>query len=118
MKLCLATATDRCLVEAALERCGVLSHFGEIFTCNAVGHGKDEPHIFEAALRFLGTRKPETIVFDDALYAIRTAKEAGFPVAAVYDRHEKAQDQIRALADVYLEELTQLNRLRKYLPVS
>ncbi len=118
VKLCIATATDRCLVEAALERCGVLSHFGEIFTCNAVGHGKDEPHIFEAALRFLGTRKPETIVFDDALYAIRTAKEAGFPVAAVYDRHEKAQDQIRALADVYLEELTQLNRLRKYLPVS
>lgn len=118
VKLCIATATDRYLVEAALERCGVLSHFGEIFTCNGMGHGKDEPHIFEAALRFLGTLKSETIVFDDALYAIRTAKEARFPVAAVYDSHEAAQDEIRVLADVYLKELTQLDTLRKFLPVS
>ena len=116
VKLCIATATDRHLVEAALDRCGVLSCFGEIFTCNEVGHGKDEPDIFEAALRFLGTRREETLVFDDALYAVRTAKEAGFSVAAVYDSHEKAQDQIRMLADVYLEELTQLDKIRKYLP--
>ena len=116
VRLCIATATDRHLVEAALDRCGVLSCFGEIFTCNEVGHGKDEPDIFEVALRFLGTRREETLVFDDALYAVRTAKEAGFPVAAVYDGHEKAQDQIRMLADVYLEELTQLDKIRKYLP--
>lgn len=116
VRLCIATATDRHLVEAGLDRCGVLSCFGEIFTCNEVGHGKDEPDIFEAALRFLGTRKEETLVFDDALYAVRTAKEAGFPVAAVYDSHEKAQDQIRMVADVYLEELTQLDKIRKYLP--
>ena len=116
VKLCIATATDRHLVEAALDRCGVLSCFGEIFTCNEVGHGKDEPDIFEAALRSLGTRREETLVFDDAFYAVRTAKEAGFPVAAVYDSHEKAQDQIRMLADVYLEELTQLDKIRKYLP--
>ena len=116
VKLCIVTATDRYLVEAALKRCGVLSHFGEIFTCNAVGHGKDEPYIFERALRFLRTKKSETIVFDDALYVIRTAKEAGFPVAAVNDSHERAQDQVRALADVYLEELTQLDMLRKFLP--
>ena len=103
VRLCIATATDRHLVEAALDRCGVLSCFGEIFTCNEVGHGKDEPDIFEVALRFLGTRREETLVFDDALYAVRTAKEAGFPVAAVYDSHEKEQDKVRLLADIYLK---------------
>ena len=77
---------------------------------------KGEPHIFEAAPRFLGTQKSETVVFDDALYAVQAAKEAGVPVAAVYDSHEKAQDKVYALADVYLEELTQLDKLRKYLP--
>ena len=96
VKLCIATATDRHLVEAALDRCGVLSCFGEIFTCNEVGHGKDEPDIFETALRFLGTRREETLVFDDALYAVRTAKEAGFPVAAVYDSHERSQAEVCA----------------------
>ena len=109
VKLCIATATDRYLVEAALARCGVLSYFGEIFTCNGVGHGKDEPHIFEAALRFLGTERAETVVFDDALYAIRTAKEAGFPIAAVYDTHEKSQTEVRALSDFYLENLSRLD---------
>ena len=115
VKLCIATATDRHLVEAALDRCGVLSCFGEIFTCNEVGHGKDEPDIFEAALRFLGTRKEETIVFDDALYAVRTAKEAGFLVAAVYDSHERSQAEVRARSDLYLEDLTQLVELQKVL---
>ena len=107
VKLCIAT--DRYLVEAALARCGVLSYFGEIFTCNGVGHGKDEPHIFEAALRFLGTERAETVVFDDALYAIRTAKEAGFPIAAVYDTHEKSQTEVRALSDFYLENLSRFD---------
>ena len=116
VKLCVATATDRYLVEAALERCGVLSCFGEIFTCNEVGRGKDEPDIFEAALRFLGTEKAETVVFDDALYAVKTAKAAGFPVAAVDDRHEKNQEEIRALADLYLEDLTQLDKLGSCFP--
>ena len=109
VKLCIATATDRHLVEAALDRCGVLSCFGEIFTCNEVGHGKDEPDIFEATLRFLGTRREETLVFDDALYAVRTAKEAGFPVAAVYDSHEKNQEGLRALADFYIEDFSQVS---------
>jgi len=117
VKMCVATATDRYLVEAALDRCGVLSYFGEVFTCSEVGCGKDKPDIFEAALRLLGTKKAETLVFDDALYAIRTAKETGFPVAAVYDSHEKAQDEIQDLADIYLEDLTQLDKLQKFLSV-
>ena len=115
VKLCIATATDRHLVEAALDRCGVLSCFGEIFTCNEVGHGKDEPDIFEATLRFLGTRREETLVFDDALYAVRTAKEAGFPVAAVYDSHERSQAEVCARSDRYREDLTQLVELQKFL---
>ena len=117
VKLCIATATDRYLVEAALKRCKALSYFGEVFTCNEVGHGKDEPDIFEAALRFLGTEKSETVVFDDALYAIKAAKEAGFPVAAVCDSHEKNQEEIRVLSDVYLKDLAQLDKLQKLLPV-
>lgn len=109
VRLCIATATDRYLVEAALERCGVLSRFERIFTCGEVGHGKDEPDIFEAALRFLGTERSKTVVFEDALYAARTAKKAGFRLAAVYDVHEKGQAEIRRLADLYLENFEQLS---------
>lgn len=109
VKLCIATATDRPLVEAALGRCGVLPYFGRIFTCTEAGHGKDEPDIFEAALRFLGTERSKTVVFEDALYAVQTAKKSGFRVAAVYDIHEKKQAEVRRLADLYLENFERLS---------
>lgn len=117
IKLCIATATDRYLVEAALDRCGVLPCVEEIFTCGEVGHGKDEPYIFEAALRSLGTERGQTWVFEDALYAIRTAKGAGFPVAAVYDSHETDQAEVCRLADLYLPDLSRFYSFWKSSPL-
>lgn len=105
VKICAATATDRYLVEAALERCGIRKYFSEIFTCTDVGHGKDEPVIFRKATEFLGTDKNNTVVFEDALYAISTAKKDGFYVAAVYDRFEKDQERVKALSDFFFDEI-------------
>ena len=46
VKMCIATATERSLVEAALARCGVLDYFSEIFTCSSVGAGRtNQPFI-------------------------------------------------------------------------
>lgn len=103
IKMCIATATDRHLVEAALERTQLRCFFGEIFTCTAVGFGKDDRAIYDAAMEFLGTSKDETIVFEDALHAIETAKNAGYTIAAVYDRSAKPnQDRIKSLSDYYI----------------
>ena len=41
--MCIATATDRYQVEAALQRCNMLHFFSEILTCTEVGSGKDRP---------------------------------------------------------------------------
>lgn len=109
VRLGIATATGRHLTEAALSRLGVREYFSVLLTCGETGHGKDEPHIFEAALRALGTRREETLVFEDALYAIRTAKAAGFFVAAVYDAYEPQPEQVRALADFYLRDFSEKN---------
>ena len=83
--MAVATMTDRPTVERTLGRLGLLSHFSHIFTCTEVGARKDTPVIYEAAREALGTRREETLVFEDAWYAIKTAAEADFPVAAVYD---------------------------------
>ena len=104
VSMCITTAAERRLVEGALKRCGMDRFFGKIFTCGEVGHGKDEPMIYEQALSFLGTRKTETVVFEDAYHAARTAKNAGFSVAAVYDDHETNKEALRSLADWYLED--------------
>ena len=65
VKMCIATASDRSLVEAAIQHCGIDKYFSEIFTCGSVGHGKDEPHIYRQALESLGTEKHDTVVFED-----------------------------------------------------
>lgn len=108
VKMCIATATDKHLVEAALKNNGMARYFSGIFTCTTVGKGKDEPDIYMAALDSLGTSKDETWVFEDALYAVRTAKAAGFKVAGVYDKSEKNTGLVKSLADIYIDSFSNL----------
>ena len=103
IKMIIATATDKYLVDAALLRLEIREYFIDILTCNEVGHGKDEPVIFEKALRRLNTNKLRTVVFEDAVYAIKTAKEAGFIVSGVYDESED-QKLVKELSDFYIKE--------------
>ena len=111
VKMCIATATDRYQVEAALRRCGMLEYFEAIFTCSEVGHGKDEPYIFEYACDYLCTSKGETAVFEDAYHAAKTAKEAGFYVVGVYDRYENRTDELENFTDVYVRSFSQTDKL-------
>ena len=98
-----ATNTRRDLVEDGLRRNGLLDFFDGIVTCPEVGQGKKEgPAVYEAALRCMGGTKEEAVVFEDALHAIRTAKAAGFRVAAIYDASSEGEhEEIRALSDAY-----------------
>ena len=104
VKMCVATVTDRPIVEDVLKKLGIRDFFTKIFTCAEVGHNKETPHIYRAALQVLGTSKEETVVFEDALHALITAKKDGFKVAAVYDRHEEKQEKVKEIADIYIED--------------
>ena len=101
-RMCIATVTDRYLVEETLDRLGILQYFSEIFTCAEVGYGKDKPIIYRKALEHLGTTKNETYDFEDSLFALKTAKADGFTTVGVYDRHENRQDNLKNLADYYI----------------
>lgn len=104
ISMCIATASDRYQIEAALRRCGMEHYFQEIFTCSEVGHGKDEPIIFQKAMEHFGADRSNTVIFEDAFHAIQTAKADGFSVIAVFDHSEKQQDEIRILADCYISD--------------
>ncbi|MBQ3489674.1 MAG: HAD family phosphatase [Clostridia bacterium] len=104
VKLCIATVTDKYLVEAALTRLKVRQYFGDIFTTAEVGCGKNNPKIYRTALAHLGTPKSKTVVFEDTLHALMTAKNDGFSVAAVYDEHEPMQAEIKAKGDYYITD--------------
>jgi len=107
VKMCVATASNRNIVEPAFRRCGILGYFEKIFTCSEEATSKNSPDIFIRAASFLGTDISETVVFEDAVHAIRSAKSAGFTIAAVYDISEDdSQDEIKSLCDYYYKSLT------------
>lgn len=99
-----ATAGDKTLSRAALERLGVLELFRGILTCDEYG-GKDRPEIFLRAAELSGDIPENTAVFEDSLHAVRTAKSAGFLTAAVADISEPRQQELRQTADYYQENL-------------
>ncbi len=111
IKMCIATATDRYQVEAALKRCDMLKFFDYIFTCTELGHGKDEPHIFDFACASMGLAKSEVAVFEDAYHAAYTAKYAGYFVVGVYDRYEKKGKELENIADVYVNGFSETDKL-------
>ncbi len=114
VKMCIATATDRYQVEAALKRCDMDKYFSEIFTCTEVGFGKDEPIIFQKAMEYLGTTKADTVVFEDAYYAAKTAKADGFITVAVFDSHETKQAELLSISDCFIENFTQTEHFWKF----
>ncbi|WRS28498.1 HAD family phosphatase [Oscillospiraceae bacterium MB08-C2-2] len=100
VRMCVASATAQHLMEVCLQRLGVLSYFEFVLSCESMGTSKREPDIYLEAASRLGTLPSEMAVYEDALYAIETAKKANFYVVAVYDTEEDDHwDQICRLAD-------------------
>lgn len=107
--LAIASVTDRPLVECVMRRFGLLDRFKAIVTIADVGVGKQAPDVYLEAARRLGSRPGETLVFEDALHALQTAKKAGFITVGVYDDASKErQEEIRGTADYYLASMKDL----------
>lgn len=105
-----ATASDKSLALAALERNGISSYFLGVFSCSDFG-AKTKPDIFLKTANFLGSKPCEAVVFEDSLTAVRTAKNAGFITAAVFDKSEIHPDLLRETADFYGENLDDLRKM-------
>ncbi|HAG70374.1 MAG TPA: phosphatase [Lachnospiraceae bacterium] len=103
-----ATSSPRELIEKALERTGLLRYTGRLFTNSEIGRSKHFPDIYNAAAEYMGTRPEETLVFEDSLYALKTAAAAGYRTVGVADRHgEPDQEGLKSASDLYLTELTE-----------
>ena len=106
IRICAATASEREYVVPALRRLGVIEYFERVFTCIEENTSKSRPDIYITSAKFLGTEISDTLVFEDALYAIKSAKTAGFPVIGLYDfSSENQQDEIKAWSDFYYTSL-------------
>ena len=98
--MCVASATAEHLMESCLTRLGIRDCFEFLLSCETVGAGKRSPLVYNACAERLGAVPRDIAVYEDALYAMQTAKEAGYYVVGVYDDSAAGNWQtIETLAD-------------------
>lgn len=103
-KLCVATATAEPLARACLTRLGVADCFQFISSCESIGVSKDRPDLYLLAAQRLGAAPEDCAVFEDALYAARTAREAGFYTVGIFE--ESSPGEFPALEALCHETIT------------
>lgn len=103
IKISVATASDKELAERVFAKWGLDVYIDFIITCDEVGVGKLSPKIYDQALARLGTARGRTLVVEDALYALKTAKAAGFLTAGIAEPYHTRlhEDEVRRTGDYF-----------------
>ena len=108
VKMVVATATESKMAKKALERNGILDYFEDVFSMHEIGIHKNDPAAFEYVKNAIHA-DGVGYVFEDALYAIETAKAAGYKVIGIEDYSaEDERDEIKKIVDFYAENYKQV----------
>jgi HAD superfamily hydrolase (TIGR01509 family) len=108
LPMILATTGDKELAAAALKRLGIIDCFRDILSTSDYGTSKHEPDIYLKAAEILQVKPCECMVYEDVLYALSTAKAAGFICTGVKDAASADDwENICAISDYQIEAFTQ-----------
>lgn len=81
--ICTATPADLALI--ALNKTDLVRDLDYIFSTNMIGGNKSDPAFYDRLCSFIGVKKEECVMFEDALYAMKGARDAGLGVVGVTD---------------------------------
>ena len=102
-----ATSSPRTHVEKALSRNSLLQYIEVIYTTGEIGISKHSPAIYDMAAEYMNLKPEEVLVFEDSLYALKTAKDAGYQTVGVYDKNgETDQEGMKESSDIYVKNLS------------
>lgn len=102
-RLALVTTTDRVYVDVLFERFGLRDYFEVILTISDVGAGKNKPDIYHEAARQLGLGVEDCVVFEDALFALETARAAGYVTVGVEDHGHVDEETLERHCDLMIK---------------
>jgi len=114
IKMVLASATEPNLISIAIRVHGLSKYFDAVLSCADIGKGKDQPDIFEDALRVLGTDREETWVFEDSYVAIETSAAIGLNTVGIFDRYAFEQERLKKSSTHYIAEGETLMKLTPF----
>lgn len=116
VRMGIASASDAELIRTTLPRLGLDGYIDAVCTCTETGDGRNKeesPAVYEACLgRLGGLDRSQAVIFDDALFAARTAAAAGFTVAGVYEATAPGtQEELRQVCRYYFKDATEWRTL-------
>ncbi|MBP3656950.1 MAG: HAD family phosphatase [Clostridia bacterium] len=104
-----ATATPEPMARMALERAGLAPLLDHIFSVGMIGGGKGEADFYDRLAGMLGVDKAGCVMFEDAVYAMRGAREAGLTVVGVTDGTNTSwRAQMQEVCDVIIDSFDEL----------
>ena len=109
IKYAIATATRLYGAEDVFKRVDLMDRIEFIITEGRVGKTKDFPNIYLEAAKKLGSTPENTYVFEDALYAAKTAKNAGFKLVGILDDfYKEDHKELIRISDVVIHDFNEL----------
>lgn len=109
IKYCIATASRNLHAISTFDKLNMIDRFEFIISTSDVDRSKEYPTIYKEAAIMMGANIEDTFVFEDALYAVKSAKKGNFKTVGIYDKYfEKDQEQIKEAADYYIKDYDDL----------
>ncbi len=109
VKMGIATATGEAALIPLLKKYNMLQYFSSIYSTYTVGAHKSESKVYDVVRAELSVDKRFTWVFEDALYAAKTAKQNGYNVVGIFDSSEQKAKELKEIADIYIYNYCEIN---------
>lgn len=85
IKVVIATATPAKMALTALNQSGLTPHLDYIFSTEMLGLQKHSVEFYDTLCGLIGEKKENCVMFEDALYAMKGARQAGLGVIGIID---------------------------------
>ena len=111
VRMAIASSTDYHLLSMAFERLGLMSYFEFVQSPDKCGFKKNEDDFWRLACEKLGSREEDTVLYDDALYAVKAANKVGIKTCGLKDFpfNENEWEDIKKEADHYLDTIADID---------
>ena len=66
-------------------------------------------NVFDTLCQMIGEKKQDCVMFEDALYAARTAKKHGYNLVGIFDPSEEETEELKRISDIYIHNYEEID---------
>lgn len=109
--MCICSSTDKFHLVNALKRLDLIDSFDFILTPDKFSYKKSEDEFWQKALDNYKIEAKDAVLFDDALYAVKSAKKLGIKTVGIKDfpYNKNEWEKIKKEADMVIDNIKDID---------